>query len=97
MTGQHQDKVPEQHHPDKSVIRRVAHKLEVAASSPERSNLHIIARGEHWIIKREGAQKAYRIHDSQTEAIDNAKEMIEKGMAEHIIVHEDDGTVAKRI
>jgi len=82
---------------DKGVIKRVGQKLAVAASSPEKNNLHIIARGEHWIIKREGAQKAYRICETQEQAVEDAKEIINKGLATHIIIHEDDGTVAKRI
>lgn len=82
---------------DEGVIKRVGHKLAIAASTPEKNNLHIIARGEHWIIKREGAQKAYRICETQDQAINNAKEMITRGLATHIIIHEDDGTVAKRI
>lgn len=82
---------------DEGVIKRVGHKLAIAASTPEKNNLHIIARGEHWIIKREGAQKAYRICETQDQAISNAKEMIKRGLATHIIIHEDDGTVAKRI
>lgn len=82
---------------DKGVIKRVGHKLAVAASSPEKNNLHIIARGEHWIIKREGAQKAYRICETQKQAVNDAKEMIDRGIATHIIIHEEDGTVAQRI
>ena len=82
---------------DKGVIKRVGQKLAIAASSPEKNNLHIIARGEHWIIKREGAQKAYRICEKQEQAIKDAKEMIHRGLATHIIIHEDDGTVAQRI
>ena len=82
---------------DEGVIKRVGQKLAVAASSPEKNNLHIIARGEHWIIKREGAQKAYRICETQQQAVNNAKEMINRGLATHIIIHEEDGTVAKRI
>ncbi len=82
---------------DEGVIKRVGQKLAVAASSPEKNNLHIIARGEHWIVKREGAQKAYRICETQEEAVNNAKEMINRGLATHIIIHEEDGTVAQRI
>lgn len=82
---------------DEGVIKRVGHKLAIAASSPEKNNLHIIARGEHWIIKREGAPKAYRICKTQEQAVHNAKEMINRGLATHIIIHEDDGTVAQRI
>ena len=97
MEGHNNDSMPEQHLPDEGFIKRVAHKLEIAASSPDRSNLHIIARGDHWVIKREGAQKVYRICETQTQAINSAKEMIERGIAAHIIIHEDDGTVAQRI
>lgn len=82
---------------DEGVIKRVGHKLAIAASSPQRNNLHIIARGEHWIIKREGAQKAYRICETQDQAIDDAKAMLKKGLATQIIIHGEDGTVAKRI
>ena len=59
--------------------------------------LHIIARGEQWIIKREGALKAYRICATKDEAIENAKDLLQKGSAESIIIHFQDGTVARRI
>ena len=79
------------------IIKRVARKLGEAAKSPKRMVLHIIARGEQWIIKREGALKAYRICATKDEAIENAKDLLQKGSAESIIIHFQDGTVAKRI
>jgi len=82
---------------DENLIQRVAKKLVIAAQTPERNTVHIISRGNDWVIKREGAQKVYRICDTQTEAILIAKGMIKKGLAERIIVHDDDGTVAKRM
>lgn len=93
----HQNDPIQEQYPHKDVVKRVALKLEDAAKSPEKNNLHIIARGDHWIIKREGALKAYRIYDTKALAIANAKEMLEHGSALRIIVHDDDGTVAKRI
>lgn len=96
MKGPHNGSLDNHRH-DEEFIMRVAHKLEKAAKSPERNNLHIIARGEHWIVKREGALKAYRIYDTQTQAVNTAIELIERGIATHIIIHEIDGTVAKRI
>ena len=84
--GSHQDSV-----------ERVAEKLEQAAKTPKKSNLHIIARGEQWIIKREGALKAYKVCASKDEAINNPREMLAKGAAKHIIIHFPDGTVARRI
>jgi len=78
-------------------IKRVARKLGVAAKSPKKMVLHIIARGEQWIIKREGALKAYRVCETKDEAIENAKDLLQKGSAEEIVVHFQDGTVARKI
>jgi len=79
------------------IIKRVARKLGMAAKSPKKMVLHIIARGEQWIIKREGAMKAYRVCATKDEAIENAKDLLQKGSAESIIIHFQDGTVARRI
>lgn len=97
MADHQNDSIPEQYPHHQDLVNRVAKKLEVAAKSPERNILHIIARGVHWIIKREGALKAYRIYDTKELAIKNAKAMLELGSASRIIIHEDDGTVAQRI
>ena len=97
MDTHHNGTIREQSQFDESLIRRVAKKLEIAAQTPERNTLHIISRGNEWVIKREGAQKVYRICNSQAEAIQIAKGMIKKGLAERIIVHDNDGTVAKRM
>ena len=79
------------------IIKRVARKLGQAAKSPKKMVLHIIARGEQWIIKREGALKAYRVCKTKDEAIENAKDLLQKGSADSIIVHFQDGTVARKI
>lgn len=79
------------------IIKRVARKLGQAAKSPKKTVLHIIARGEQWIIKREGALKAYRICATKDEAIKDAKDLLQKGAAESIVIHFQDGTVARRI
>lgn len=97
MAHHHNDPMQEQHSHDEEFVKRIANKLEVASKSPERNNLHIIARGELWIIKREGAQKAHRILDTRSQAIQQAKEMMEKGIASSIIIHNEDGTVARSI
>ena len=97
MEGQQNDSTHELNPHDEESVKRIADKLENAAKSPEKNNLHIIARGDFWIIKREGAQKAYRIFDSKSKAIDDAKEMIQNGSALHIIIHQQDGNVARRI
>ncbi len=97
MADHQNDPIQEQYPHNDDLVKRVANKLEDAAKSPEKNNLHIIARGEHWIIKREGALKAYRIYDNKELAIKNAKEMVERGNALVIIIHDNNGNVAKRI
>ena len=97
MADHQNDPIQEQYPNDAEVVKKVALKLEIAASTPQKNNIHIIARGKHWIIKREGALKAYRIYETIDQAIKNAKEMLEKGLALSIIIHDDDGSVSQRI
>ena len=57
---------------------------------------HVIARENHWSVKKFGAQRAARIFTSQPEAVDYAVKIATPGAME-VIVHRPDGSVARRI
>jgi uncharacterized protein YdaT len=56
---------------------------------------HVISRAGQWAITRQGASRASKIMDSQSDAVNEAKRLA-SGKAE-IVVHRRDGTVSKRI
>lgn len=71
----------------------IGNKIKKAAASPDASRLHVIARGVHWIVKREGAQRAQRVYHDKEQAVDGALAQFKSGTASAVIVHKKDGTV----
>lgn len=67
-------------------------------SSMTNSNrIHIISRGNRWVVKKEGMSRASRILDSKKKAINNAKQKLVLGKTSKIVVHRKDGTVERVI
>ncbi len=57
--------------------------------------IHIIKRSDGWVVKREGAERAYRWFNTKEEAIDLAKSYQGRGF--DVVVHRTDGTVEQMI
>ena len=54
---------------------------------------HVTKRGEGWAVKREGSQKAAKVHRTKEEAKQDAQKYREKG--NDLIIHKEDGTIEK--
>ena len=69
------------------------------AASPKAAarskNLHVVPRNEGWAIVSEGKSKATSIHDTQAEAIDEAR-TIAKRLSGQLVIHGRDGRVRDR-
>lgn len=68
-------------------------KIKKAAASPDGSKLHVIARDNGWIVKKEGAQRAQKVYKYKKEAVAGALTTVKKGAAKAVIVHKRDGTI----
>jgi uncharacterized protein YdaT len=57
---------------------------------------HVIARQNHWSVKKSGAQRAARVFANEPEAVAYAMEIAVPAAVE-VVVHRKDGSVALRI
>jgi hypothetical protein len=57
------------------------------------SRYHVTKRGDGWAVKREGSQKASKVHKSKDEATKDAQKFREKGS--DIVIHKSDGSIEK--
>lgn len=57
---------------------------------------HVIARQDHWSVKRLGARRATRVFASQPEAVAYAVTIAAPAAIE-VVVHKKDGSVERRI
>lgn len=68
-------------------------KIKKAASSPDATKLHVIAKDNGWIVKKEGAQRAQKAYKLKREAVAGALSTVKKGTAKAVIIHKKDGTI----
>lgn len=60
-----------------------------------RSNVHVVQRGEGWGALREGGARASRVYGTQAEAIEAARQMARDGGGE-LLIHGRDGRIRAR-
>jgi hypothetical protein len=68
-------------------------KLRKAASTNSNS-VHIVPSKDGWSVKREGAVRSTAVRATKDEALKAAREL---KTAERIIIHNQDGTIAKNV
>ena len=68
-------------------------KLRKAASTNSNS-VHIVPSKDGWSVKREGAVRSTAVRATKDEAFKAAREL---KSAERIIIHNQDGTIAKNV
>ena len=68
-------------------------KIRKAAASPDFTKLHVIARDNKWIVKREGSTRAQKIYKSKVDAVKEALIIVKKKRARQVIVHTENGTI----
>ncbi len=73
--------------------KEVGAKIKSAASKPDASKLHVIAKDNAWIVKKEGAQRAQKVYRYKKEAVEGALINVKKGTAKAVIVHKKDGSI----
>ena len=76
-----------------SYSRELGTKIKKAAAKPDGSKLHVIARDNEWIVKKEGSQRAQKVYKYKKEAVAGALVTVKKGSARAVVVHKKDGTI----
>jgi uncharacterized protein YdaT len=55
-------------------------------------DVHVVPHQKGWATKKEGAERAGSIHDTQSDAIVRAKEQAKREKTE-VVIHRRDGTI----
>jgi uncharacterized protein YdaT len=58
-------------------------------------NQHVVPHKDGWAVRGEGAQRASTIHDTQSEAIDQARSIAQNQRTE-LLIHGTDGRIRAR-
>lgn len=53
---------------------------------------HVVPDGDRWAVRREGAERASSVHDTQQAAIDAGRELARQAQTE-LVTHRKDGTI----
>lgn len=56
------------------------------------SDIHVVPHGDEWAVKREGADRASSLHDTQSDAIDQARKTAEREHVE-VRIHRPNGQI----
>jgi hypothetical protein len=70
---------------------------DVYVSERNMERMHVVSDQGRWAVFREGSQRAYKICDNKTEAIEIAKVLVRRKSLGDIVVHKKDGSVEIRI
>jgi uncharacterized protein YdaT len=55
-------------------------------------DIHVVPHGDSWATKREGAQRAGVVTNTQSDAIDRARNQAKRDHVE-VVIHRRDGTI----
>lgn len=62
---------------------------------PKRKSLHVVARNDGWVIRKEGSSRATSVYKTQRDAVEAAREMARKDNVE-LVIHGRDGRIRER-
>ncbi|MCX6583936.1 MAG: DUF2188 domain-containing protein [Candidatus Aminicenantes bacterium] len=62
-------------------------------SSVNSKIVHVMKRGEGWVIRKHGAMRATKIYSRKDAAVKNALKFIPLGL--DVVIHHKDGTIQK--
>jgi hypothetical protein len=58
----------------------------------KKRDIHVVPRGDSWATKKEGAQRAGVVTDTQAAAIERARQQAIRDKVE-VVIHRKDGTI----
>ena len=50
-----------------------------------KQDYHVVPNGDRWAVRREGAERASSLHDTQKEAINRGRDLAKEGKTELVI------------
>jgi uncharacterized protein YdaT len=62
---------------------------------PQTNNQHVLPRSDGWAVKKAGASRDTKVFDSQSQAIDYAKDVAKRNNSE-LFIHSRDGRIRER-
>ena len=57
-----------------------------------KQNVHVVPRGDQWVVRREGAQRDSSHHPTQADAINVARQISQREQTE-LVIHRPDGRI----
>ncbi|MEP6747258.1 MAG: DUF2188 domain-containing protein [Bacteroidota bacterium] len=82
---------------EKKLTRKIILSVAETARNPQ-NRLHIISReGGKWVVRKEGAKRAFGIYPNIEKAIEVATARVKSGKTEEAIVHDMYGEVSRKI
>jgi uncharacterized protein YdaT len=56
------------------------------------SDIHVVPQGDQWAVKKEGAERASSLHDTQGDAIQQARDTAQRERCE-VVIHRSNGQI----
>ena len=56
------------------------------------NDIHVVPQGNQWAVKKEGAERASSLHDTQNDAIQQARETAIREQTE-VVIHRPNGQI----
>ena len=57
-----------------------------------KKDYHVVPQGEGWAVKREGAERASSVHETQQDAIKDGKRLAQSNKTE-LVIHRPNGQI----
>ncbi len=61
----------------------------------KKKNVHVVPQGDNWAVKREGCIRPSKVTDTQSEAINRAREIAKNNQSE-MVVHGRNGKIRQK-
>ena len=81
---------------EKKLSKRIILRVAETARNPK-NRLHVISRNGKWVVRKEGAKRAFGIYPTQSEAIEIATARVKAGKTDDAVVHDLFGHVSQKI
>ena len=81
---------------EKKLSKKLILSVAETARNPK-NRLHVISRNGKWVVRKEGAKRAFGIYPTQSEAIEIATARVKAGKTDDAVVHDLFGHVSQKI
>jgi len=81
---------------EKKLSKKLILSVAETARNPK-NRLHVISRNGKWVVRKEGAKRAFGIYPTQSKAIEIATARVKAGKTDDAVVHDLFGHVSQKI